>query len=632
MASVVVKILLLLLAASSSVAFYVIDRTHGDRIYYFSETDIKVNLETYHKACLQLPWKGVKVTVRNEAEQLFLFESYSGSDSYLIGHFGPLRDGEIETFIYKTNYSNFENESAAMSGDFGIAYIDFPNNWWKVAPLMTPRRMRYICEMDNPCTENRDICGSSAQCVFNTSSGWFYCKTNATRCEDDVTCLNGGSCLDQADGYMCQCPEDFTGKHCEYFDGCKHRNLCENGGTCYNRQIGHIIGCRCTDAYHGGRCQYQISSCYNDFETCGGYQCIESRDRHSCLCPHPVVQKSQLCVSSEIQSQCWIWTDEIVSQLSQFVRPYVNINGSMACGCDDDDFTDNNCAIDVNECASNPCQNNGYCVDKQDAYECYCVGHFGNDCQYREGRCDPDRCEHGGTCHYKLSFIDDERTGYREWCNCDSTGYTGGYCHIELDECQSGPCLHNGRCVDQMNAYSCNCSGTGYVGARCDINAEHCPEDEAGQRCARDINECESSPCRHGSCIDELLEYHCDCSDTGYEGTHCDIDIDECASNPCNQGNCTDGVNYFTCVCFAGYDGKRCDVISDNITVSMKERQSMNATPYVVASVLLAVCLVTVVVLFILRHRHKSLVARHKVIKDRLDTSRYRYRKDCQLR
>ena len=160
--------------------------------------------------------------------------------------------------------------------------------------------------------------------------------------------------------------------------------------------------------------------------------------------------------------------------------------------------------------------------------------------------------------------------------------------------------------MDQINAYNCNCSDTGYVGTHCDINAEHCPEDEAGQRCARDVNECESSPCRHGACIDELLEYHCDCSDTGYEGTHCDIDIDECASNPCNQGNCTDGVNYFTCVCFAGYDGKRCDVISDNITVSMKERQSMNATPYVVASVLLAVCLVTVVVLFILRHRHKK--------------------------
>ena len=143
MAFVAVGLVSILLTSTSSFAFYVIDKTHGDTIYYFSEAGIKVNPDNYVEACRELPWDAEMATVANQAEQLFLFESYTGSDSYLIGHVGPVRES---AFLPKmTNYSNFENESAARSGDFGIVYIDFPNNWWKVAPLLGPQRMNYIC-------------------------------------------------------------------------------------------------------------------------------------------------------------------------------------------------------------------------------------------------------------------------------------------------------------------------------------------------------------------------------------------------------------------------------------------------------------------------------------------------------
>ena len=610
MALVLVNLVFLLLAAASSFAFYVIDRTtNGDKIYYFSETYIKVNMHSYTEACHQLTSE--PALVMNEAEQFFLFESYSGSDGYLIGHVGPLADGGFSTFYsYKSTYSNFENESAARSGHFGIVYIDFPNNWWKVAPFMGTKLMKYICVLDNPCSTYTTLCGRSAQCVFNTSSGLFYCQTNATRCEDGVTCLNGGVCIDQADGYVCQCPGYFTGKQCEYNVECQIANPCHNGGICYYKLVYDETLCQCTDGYYGEHCQHDVSTCLYDYESCGPFPCIASLGWHYCLCSHPELDL-QLCVSSQLTSECWdkdktdIWTTELVNQLSQFVRPYVNINGSMACGCDDD-VLDNNCEIDVNECASSPCLNGGNCVDKTDGFECdcehtYAPGYVGDRCQYRRGNCDPDLCQHGGTCEADLLWS----IGLVEICNCTSTGYTGGYCHTELDECESDPCLHSGHCVDEINAYSCNCSDTGYVGTICDINAEHCPNDETGQPCARDINECESSPCRHGSCIDELLEYRCDCSETGYEGTDCDIDIDECSSNLCKQGNCTDGVNYFTCVCFAGYDGERCDVISGNTVASQEDGQLMNAISYVVTGVLLAVCLVVVIALVFLHRRHK---------------------------
>ena len=38
--------------------------------------------------------------------------------------------------------------------------------------------------------------------------------------------------------------------------------------------------------------------------------------------------------------------------------------------------------IDINECASNPCQNGGTCTDAVNGYTCACVaGYTGSDCE-----------------------------------------------------------------------------------------------------------------------------------------------------------------------------------------------------------------------------------------------------------
>lgn len=87
-----------------------------------------------------------------------------------------------------------------------------------------------------------------------------------------------------------------------------------------------------------------------------------------------------------------------------------------------------------------------------------------------------------------------------------------------------------------------------------------CVPGVTGQNCEININECESNPCIHGTCSDKIGGYECECEE-GYEGVFCEEDINECLKyNPCLHGHCIDQINNYHCQCQSGYGGKNCSV------------------------------------------------------------------------
>ena len=107
--------------------------------------------------------------------------------------------------------------------------------------------------------------------------------------------------------------------------------------------------------------------------------------------------------------------------------------------------------------------------------------------------------------------------------------------------------------MDGVNSYTCECP-TGITGTNYSV----------------DIDECDSVPCLNGTtCIDGLNSFTCICL-PGHTGSNCSVNIDECASDPCeNDGTCIDETNNFICLCAPGYTGSECSMNIDECNLQM---------------------------------------------------------------
>eukprot|EP01043_Picozoa_sp_COSAG02_P064986 COSAG02_NODE_9667_length_2148_cov_1.176184_2_plen_437_part_01 len=390
----------------------------------------------------------------------------------------------------------------------------------------------------------------TAQCTRQQGS----CNINVDECAS-VPCDNGGVCTADVlvhSVYTCECAAGFEGDNCaEDVDECS-TDPCLNGATC--AQGVDSYSCDCLPGWEG-------ETCANDTDECFSHPC----------------EGGSTCAESSTDSSI----------------PIDTYTCSCEPGFESRSTFGGNCDVDSNECDSNPCQNSAVCVESSteetvlpDAYRCICSSGFAN-----------------GLCQYE--FLSEYATacGVQE---STASSTLSGNCDIDVNECDSNPCVNSAACVESTtdasvvhDAYQCSCN-EGYSNGMCNYNfigqyATDCTVADSRQvielsgNCDIDLDECVSTPCQNGAkCVESTVDptvsvnsyqclciagfanglcdyavissYETECGVTestvnGAFSGNCDIDVNECNSSPCDNGSdCQESMSDIS----VSYDAYRC--------------------------------------------------------------------------
>eukprot|EP01047_Picozoa_sp_COSAG01_P037002 COSAG01_NODE_2915_length_6861_cov_2.886128_2_plen_2005_part_01 len=294
--------------------------------------------------------------------------------------------------------------------------------------------------------------------------------------------------------------------------------------------------CVCLAGFQGSLCQIDVNECASN--PCKHGKCTESQtcgtktenDNDCSMVPGMIgclggatLNETGLCVPANTTG---------------------NLHGtinSFACTCELG-WTGSYCNIDINECASGPCQNGGICQESglwAQAIDPGCIA-VGLNSSCSDGSCvvEDSACPTVPINMYR--------------CTCAS-GWNGANCNQDVNECDSAPCAHNSSCVDSnSNMQPCgSCKSMGSM-TECTIGSYN-GSCVVAQKCTYDetIDQ---------NCYNVAIDaYQCVCK-SGWQGENCTVDVDDCSSNPCQNGaNCTDtGENAFSCRCAYGWTGVTC--------------------------------------------------------------------------
>lgn len=120
------------------------------------------------------------------------------------------------------------------------------------------------------------------------------------------------------------------------------------------------------------------------------------------------------------------------------------------------------CDVDVDECASDPCQNRGKCIDGIDRYLCLCpVGFVGLHCEINMDECMSAPCLHGR--YWAPGHVRELKNSLHpqgKTLKCHSS--TSKAHLIDFDPFS---------CADGIFSYSCLCE-PGWTGGRCETNID----------------------------------------------------------------------------------------------------------------------------------------------------------------
>ncbi|KAG8193356.1 hypothetical protein JTE90_022984 [Oedothorax gibbosus] len=471
--------------------------------------------------------------------------------------------------------------------NFGMCKNVAPDSYRCVCPVGFSGKN---CEIaDNPCLNNpclnNGICSElNGTAICECKPGWIgdRCEIDINECESSP-CANGGTCVDLVNNFQCLCTPGWEGVTCqEDADECKW-SPCVNAVRCHNHEGDYE--CICQDGWKGKNCTENINDCIGHCQN--GANCLDLINDYHCACLPGFTGRDCQTNINECASNPCINGGECVDLIYAFrcICP-VGYRGQQ-------------CEIDIDLCNPNPCKNNAACFNMNRDYYCHCPEkHFGKNCSHKLDDCNSEYCDNFDSCIAVIgtnaSHTDIIKTNvcgehgkcisepYSDFsCVCDP-GYTGRYCHENINDCASYPCRNGGTCVDGVNSYHCLCR-EGWEGKHCLTEKDECKSNPClnngtcidaeagfwceckngwkGKTCNLKHGHCDTNTCQNGgTCLDVGDSFHCTCID-GWVGHSCHIYVDDCQSNPCfNDGHCIDGDNWFMCECAPGFTGPDCRI------------------------------------------------------------------------
>lgn len=113
------------------------------------------------------------------------------------------------------------------------------------------------CHYDGSCVKNTISAGHKCFCHNGTSGS--SCEVNFNDCKN-ITCRNGGTCIDLINNFICKCAVNYYGTFCAYLENkCENSQCVSNNTVACQNQV-HTYYCHCKEGFLQPFCSEKSSN------------------------------------------------------------------------------------------------------------------------------------------------------------------------------------------------------------------------------------------------------------------------------------------------------------------------------------------------------------------------------------